>query len=175
MIHNLREQLSGTIRRNFAEEFAYGILDSPESFHELYALTFDEDAKIAWRATWVCEKISYFIPEWFTDKRSELMQQIIKCTNHGRKRSLLNILLYLPIEEPISVEFLNFCLDRMLDPKEPVAIQALCMKMAYELCKKEPELMPEYKYILENTEPEFYSKGIKTTMRNILRLIEKSM
>jgi len=172
MIHNLREQLSGTHRRNFAEEFAYCLLDSPESLPELYALIFDEDRKIAWRAAWVCEKVSYLFPEWFMDKRFELRQQIMKCTNPRRKRSLLNLLLYLPIEEPISVEFLNFCLDCMLSPKEPVAIQALCMKMAYELCKMEPELLPEFKYILENTEPEFYSKGIKVVIRNILRLIQ---
>ena len=173
MIYNLKEQLLGAIHSNFAEKFAYLILDNPESFPELYALTFDENSKTAWRAMWVCEKVSYWFPEWFMDKRSELMQRIIQCTNHGSKRSLLNILLYLPIEEPISVEFLNFCLDHMLSPQEPIAIQALCMKMAYELCKKEPELLPEFQYILKNAEPEYYSKGIQTAIRNTLKQLKQ--
>ena len=172
MIHNLKEQLSGTLCKNFAEEFAYRILDNPESFPELYALTFNDNPKTAWRAMWVCEKVSYWFPEWFMDKRPELIQRTILCTNHGSKRCLLNILLYLPIEEPISVEFLNFCLDRMLSPQEPIAIQAQCIKMAYELCKKEPELLPEFKYILENAEPEYYSKGIQTVIRNTLKQLK---
>jgi hypothetical protein len=60
----------------------------------------------------------------------------------------------------------------MLSPQEPIAIQALCMKMAYELCKKEPELLPEYKYILENAEPEYYSKGIQNVIRNTLKQLK---
>ena len=174
MIHNLKEQLSGALHSCFAEEFACLILDNPESFPELYALAFDDDPKVAWRAAWVCEKISYQFPEWFMEKRSELMQRIIQCANHGSKRSFLNILLYLPIEEPISVEFLNFCLDHMLSPQEPIAIQAQCIKMAYELCKKEPELLPEFKNILENAEPEYYSKGIQTVIRNTLKQLNST-
>ena len=169
MIHNLREQLSGTLCKNFAEEFACRIMAEPEIFSELYALAFDDNPKTAWRAAWVCEKISYRLPEWFMDKRPRLIQRIMQSTNHGSKRSLLSILLVLPIEEPISIEFLNFCLDRMLSPQEPIAIQALCMKMAYELCKKEPEILPELKYMLENAEPEYYSKGIQTVIRNTLK------
>ena len=167
----LKDQLSVALYNNFAEDFAYHILDNPGSFPELYALIFDENPKTAWRSAWVCEKISYLFPEWFIDKRSELMRQIMQSANHGSKRSLLNILLYLPIEEPISVEFLNFCLDRMLSPQEPIAIQAQCIKMAYELCKKEPELLPELKYILENAEPEYYSKGVQNVIRNTLKQI----
>lgn len=169
MIHNLKEEFSGTHCRNFAETTANRIMAEPEIFPELYALAFDENPKTAWRAAWVCEKISCRFPEWFMEKRAELMQQIMRSKNPGSKRSLLNILLILPVEEPISVEFLNFCLDRMLSPQEPVAIQALCMKMGYELCKKEPELLPEYKYILENAEPEFYSGGVQTVIRNMLK------
>ena len=174
MIHNLKEQLSEALYHNFAEEFAYLILDNPESFPELYALTFDENPKTAWRAMWVCEKISYRFPEWFVDKRSELMQRTIQCANHGSKRSMLNILLHLPVEKPISVAFLNFCLDHALSPQEPIAIQAQCIKMAYELCKKEPELLPELKYILENAEPEYYSKGVQNIIRNTLKQLNST-
>jgi len=170
---NLREQLSGALYSNFAEKFAYCIADNPECFPEIYDLTFDKDPKMAWRAMWVCEKVSYMFPEWFMDKRSELMQRTMQSLNHGSKRSMLHILLHLPIEEPISVEFLNFCLDRMLSPQEPIAIQAQCMKMAYRLCKKEPELLPELKCILENAEPEYYSKGMKSVIRNILKQFKK--
>ncbi len=172
MIHNLKEKLSERLYRNFAEEFACRVMAEPEIFPGLYALVFDGSPKTAWRAAWVCEKISCRFPEWFMDKRSELMRHIMQSTNHGSKRSLLSILLALPVEEPVPVEFLNFCLDRMLSPQEPVAIQALCMKMGYELCRKEPELLPEYKYLLENAEPGFYSKGMQSVICNMLKRLK---
>lgn len=167
-IQDLKEKLSGRFGIFLADEFVPWATENPEKFPELYSLIFDTDRKIAWRAAWVCEKISYRHPEWFIDKRSELMQLIMQSRFDGVKRSLFNILLHLPIEEPISVAFLNFCLEHMLSLKEPVAIQAQCMKMAHELCKKEPELLPEFKYILENTEREYYSKGMQTAIRNMI-------
>jgi hypothetical protein len=174
MTRNLREEFSGKLVHSFAEQFSLWVINNPEQFPELYSLSYDTDPKVAWRAAWICEKISYQFPEWFINKRSELAKRIIHCSNDGSKRSLLNILLHLPVEEPISVEFLNFCLDHMLSPQEPIAIQAQCIKMAYKLCQKEPELLPEFKYILENAELEFYSKGIQSTVRNTLEQLNST-
>lgn len=61
----------------------------------------------------------------------------------GIRRLLLNTLLHLPVPKPINVAFLDFCLNGMLSPAETVAGQAVCMKLAYAICLKEPELMGE--------------------------------
>ncbi len=173
-IQNLKEELSGPLVNSFAEKYFFWIMENTEKLPELYSLSCDTNPKVAWRATWICEKVSYQYPEWFINKRSELMQRVIHCTNDGTKRCLLNILLHLPPEEPISVEFLNFCLNNMLSPHEPIAIQAQCIKMAYELCKKEPELLREFRHILESAQPAYYSKGVQSTIRNTLKQLNST-
>ncbi len=87
MIHNLKEKLSERLYRNFAEEFACRVMAEPEIFPGLYALVFNGSPKTAWRAAWVCEKISCRFPEWFMDKRSELMRHIMYIAGSSRRRT----------------------------------------------------------------------------------------
>ena len=77
----------------------------------------------------------------------------------------------IPIPNPISVDLLNYCLDHMLSPQESIGVQALSIRIAYLLCRKEPELLQELQLILENTELDFYSTGVRTTVRNTLKKI----
>ncbi len=91
----------------------------------------------------------------------------------GIRRLLLNTLLHLPVPKPINVAFLDFCLNGMLSPAETVAGQAVCMKLAYAICLKEPELMGELEAYLENMEPEYYTAAVQCARNNILKKIRK--
>lgn len=53
--------------------------------------------------------------------------------------------------------------------RESIGVQALSIRIAYLLCRKEPELLQELQLILENTELDFYSTGVRTTIRNTLK------
>ena len=91
---------------------------------------------------------------------------------HARRFQTSLIILYnIPIPTPISVDLLNYCLDHMLSPQESIGVQALSIRIAYLLCRKEPELLQELQLILENTELDFYSTGVRTTVRNTLKKI----
>lgn len=79
----------------------------------------------------------------------------------------------LPVTAPVSVELLNYSLDHMLSLQESIGVQSLSIRMAYRLCKHEPELLSELKLILEHANTEFYSTGVKTAIRNILKKIKK--
>jgi hypothetical protein len=61
----------------------------------------------------------------------------------------------------------------MLSLQESIGVQSLSIRMAYRLCKHEPELLSELKLILEHANTEFYSTGVKTAIRNILKKIKK--
>ena len=56
---------------------------------------------------------------------------------------------------------------------ETVAGQAVCMKLAYAICLKEPELMGELEAYLENMEPEYYTAAVQCARNNILKKIRK--
>ena len=92
---------------------------------------------------------------------------------YKRQRLLLSILYNLPVTAPVSVELLNYSLDHMLSLQESIGVQSLSIRMAYRLCKHEPELLSELKLILEHANTEFYSTGVKTAIRNILKKIKK--
>ena len=72
--------------------------------------------------------------------------------------------------EPVSYTHLDVYKRQ---PQESIGVQALSIRMAYQLCKSEPELLKELQLILENADTEYYSTGVKTTIRNILKKINK--
>lgn len=170
-IINIRQRLSDRIESHFIDNIAASILQYPEDFSELYRLIKDSESKIAWRAAWACEKISEQQPELLLGRQEELMKYAMECTHDGTKRELLSILLNLPVADPLPIPFLDFCLDRMLSTDEAIAVQALCIKLAYRIALHEPELLEEVRLYLENSESEYYSQGVKTVIRKTLKNI----
>ena len=136
----------------------------PEYLKDIYQLISDDKIVVSWRAIWACEKVS---------ELDDIIQRLLVCKHDGSKRLLLSILYNVPASDPVSVDLLNYCLDHMLAPQESIGVQALSIRMAYQLCKSEPELLKELRLILENADTEYYSTGVKTTIRNILKKINK--
>lgn len=173
MEEDFKKALESTLGRKYIDSIVEQVMDSPARFDDLYALTEHEEEKIAWRATWACEKLSILAPSLLISKREELMQRAMQCPHGGIRRLLLNTLLHLPVPKPINVAFLDFCLNGMLSPAETVAGQAVCMKLAYAICLKEPELMGELEAYLENMKPEYYTAAVQCARNNILKKIRK--
>ena len=148
MEEDFKKALESTLGRKYIDSIVEQVMDSPARFDDLYALTEHEEEKIAWRATWACEKLSILAPSLLISKREELMQRAMQCPHGGIRRLLLNTLLHLPVPKPINVAFLDFCL-------------------------KEPELMGELEAYLENMEPEYYTAAVQCARNNILKKIRK--
>lgn len=173
-IDEFRKVLDVPIYRLSIEGLVQEIAHQPEYLEDIYRLISDEKQVVSWRAIWVCEKLSEIHPDWFLPLQLELIQRLLTCKHDGSKRLLLSVLYNISIVPPISIDLLNYCFDRMLSSQESIGVQALAIKMAYLLCKQEPELLKELQLILENTDTEFYSVGVKTTIRNTLKKIKKS-
>lgn len=89
-------------------------------------------------------------------------------------RLLLSIFYNLPVPTNLPIRLLNYCFDHMLQPQESIAIQALSIKNAYNLCRLEPDLMNELKRVLENAEVDYYSPGVQAAIRSTLKKIRHS-
>lgn len=172
-MEELKKQLERVSGRKHIDCIVEQVVGSPDRFPSLYALTRHEERKIAWRATWACEKLSILHPSLLADKREELMQRAMQCTHDGTRRLLLNILHRLPVLKPVSATFFDFCLQGMLSPTESPSGQAVCMKLAYDICLEEPELTGELEAYLENMEPEYYTAAVQCARNNILKEIRK--
>ena len=68
-------------------------------------------------------------------------------------------------------ELYNYCIEHMVSPAEKAAVQALCIKTAFRLGKREPELLWELKFYLENAQTQFYSPAFISARKNVLRHI----
>lgn len=172
-IIDFRSKLSSTLSRNFVDDIVESVHQHPQDFISLYDLIRDEEIKVSWRAVWTCEKLCKIHPEWFIPKYEELTKLLLNCKHDGTKRLFLAILYKLPVPKDCPVELYDFCINRMLSKDEAIAVQALCVKLAYNICSVEPDLFCELKIYLENAETDYYSPAVKSTIKNFLKRINK--
>jgi len=144
--------------------------ENPEVFSEVFELMFDADEKIAWRASWICEKVSERSPHFYSEKNLERIILLATSTLFtGLQRLLLSIIFNLDLPENVSVEFINTCFERMVSLKSPVAVQVLSMKILYKFTKREPDFKGELKNYLESVDIENYSAGYRSARKIILK------
>lgn len=165
---NIKERLSQRISMDDIREINY-LLKGDNQKQELFNLLFDVNDKIAYQAAWVMSHFSKEDNKWLSCKQDELINEVMICKHAGKRRLLLNILYNQPLIN-LRADFLDFCLERTITEKEPLAIQSLCMKIAYELCRPIPELMQELRTALEMMEDEL-SPAIRAARNNILKAI----
>lgn len=170
-VTDFRRLLSESLSRKVIDRIVISVSNHPQDFIPLLQLTKDNEIKIAWRAIWACEKLCKIHPEWFAPYYEQLILELLASSHDGIKRLRLSILYQLPVTGTFPVTLFDYCINHMLSPGESIAVQALCMKLAYKLCMQERELLCELKVYLENVEPEYYSVGVRCTRKNILKRI----
>lgn len=134
---------------------------------ELYLLLFDTEDRVAYQAAWVLTHFTADGIRWLYDKQDALIDEVLVCHHPGKRRLILNLLYSQPFHHPIRVNFLDFCLDRMMSAEELPGVKTLCMKLAYELCREIPELLQELSLILDVMEPGLLPVSIRTVRKNI--------
>ena len=64
-VTDFRRLLSESLSRKIIDRIVISVSNHPQDFILLLQLTKDNEIKIAWRATWACEKLCKIYPEWF--------------------------------------------------------------------------------------------------------------
>lgn len=170
---NLIEKLTGRIHIEDIYEILYYVQGSNQRKQELYKLIYHEDDNISYQALWVCSHFSIEENVWLCAKQQELIDEVIICTHPGKRRIFLNLLVRQPLSDPLRVDFLDFCMERMVSKQELPGVQSLCMKIAYELCRTVPELLQEFSMILDTMEPDLLPPSIRCARKNILKAMKK--
>lgn len=172
-ITDFPKALTERFGKDFVNKIVESIRQYPEDFGVIYSLIAWDEEKIAWRAAWVCERLSEQYPEWFMPHYGEITDRLIASAYPGLRRCLLYILYTLPVPGDFPLGLYDYCIRRMLAPDEAIANQALCIKLAHKLGTAEPELLNELKVYLENAEPEYYSAGVKSVIKNTLKQLAR--
>lgn len=167
-----RELLKNPASIGYIKYILQSVYDNPEDFGNVFSLIFDSDNNVAWRAGWVCDKISRKNPQWFSTEHVQKIMNALLCLEHQSvQRELLVILNYLPLPEDISVELINKFFDWMITPASTVSLQVLSMKLLYKISMKQPDFKQELNAYLLNCTEDGYTCGFYACRKKILKLL----
>ncbi|WP_029905172.1 hypothetical protein [Prevotella sp. 10(H)] len=169
---NLQDKLSRRIGIEDIKHILYLTHANDSLKLELFDLVIGDDETIGYQAAWIFTHFSSQDNKWLHNKQNELIDELLVCNHGGKRRLILNLLYKQPFATPPRIDFLDFCLERMLSVNELPGVQSLCMKIAYELCRPIPELKQELKTTLEIMEGEL-CPAIRSVRQNIFRALEK--
>ena len=169
---NLRARLSERVHIEDIREVLHFIQDDERLREEVYQLIFDKDHIVSYQALWVCSHFSKADVEWLSRRQNELIDAAMTCPHSGKRRMLLNLLSQQPAANPPRMDFLDFCLERVISRHEPGGVQSLCIKLAYQLTCSIPELQQELRTMLEIMEPELLNPAIRAVRRNTLKAMK---
>lgn len=170
---NLRVRLSHRIGINDIHEIIFHIQANDSLKQTLYELLLDKNDSISYQAAWVFTHFPQQENQWLCNKQNELINELLACSHPGKRRLLLSLLYRQPLAIPPRVDFLDFCLEHMLSKNELPGVKTVAMKLAYELCRPIPELLQEFKSILELQEVEPLPISIRTVRKNILIAMQR--
>ncbi|MEA4937420.1 hypothetical protein SDC9_128505 [bioreactor metagenome] len=156
--------------RYHLEELLLYLDHHPQDFDELFAMVFEAEEKIAWRVLWACEKVSQRTPEWFDEKKIQMITDLVLTTkHHGLHRIGLSILNSFPVPDPLNIDMLNALYEWMLSPKYSIGVQSLAMKLLYKYTLTNEDLLREFIITLEQVDENDYTMAFTASKRNILK------
>ena len=161
------------LRQTFTEGGAQEIYQEVKAMGDFLGFArqyaFSLDYRVARSALWGLTKASKEELSQLQVILNELMNQAMQTDNSSVRRLSLNVVERLNMsEDDLCTDFLDFCLDHMMDVEEFPGIQSVCMKLAFRICKFYPELMDELKRTLEAMEIDYYKPAVKCVRNRIL-------
>ena len=136
----------------------------------VYSLIDSNDKRVSYNALRLLAILASYDDRWIYGKRRDLVNRAMAEGHSGRRRLLLAILYSMHWDGRVSDgHFFNYCLDRMQDPHETAANQALCIKLAYDQCYFSHEVCRELRLLLEHMAHLPLSAATEAARRNTLK------
>jgi hypothetical protein len=165
----IEERLRQTFSEGGAQEIYQEIKASGDFLGFARQYAFCEDERVTRSALWGLTKAGKEELSQLQVILNEFIDQAMRTDNSSVRRLSLNIVERLEMsEDDLRTDFLDFCLDHMMDVEEFPGVQAVCMKLAYRMCKFYPELMDELKRTLEAMDIDYYKPAVKCARSRIL-------
>lgn len=159
-------------KRNFSLDDAFEAhawLAHTRNAAEYALLLHDSDKHVARNAAWALTKADTTELNWFRPSLHTLIDLAISTSDSSLRRLVLNSIHRMPLtKDDVRTHFLDFCLDQMARLSTPPGIQALCMKIAYQMCSFYPELLDELMRTVADLDLSLYKPALRCTARAIL-------
>lgn len=140
----------------------------------LYHLLSDADQRIAYNAAWVLSCSDGKVIKFLLRYQNQLIDLLIGTKDKSFARILFSILRRQTFEKSnLRTDFLDFCLNQIVNTNQAIAIRAHAIYVSYSLCKAYPELLNELFMTLQMLESETLSAGLRHARNTIMSAIKK--
>ncbi len=157
------------LHKNMIDAIVDDILVGNTNIDVLWNLTNSDDPRLAWHAVWVLEALCKKDRRQLLPYQCKIVEKVLSTgCETGELRLWLNIsLMLLPETEDIDVDLLNFSLENICNMRMAVAMRAVCIKIAYQLCKREPELLKELQAVVSMLDLKDEQAAIRSVVKKI--------
>ena len=172
----LRNQLVGRIHTEDVRRIVDCITndDGDVIVKALYHLLSDTDRRVANNAAWVLSCSDGKVMRFLLRYQNQLIDLLIGTKDKSFARILFSILRRQTFEKSnLRTDFLDFCLNEIINSNQAIAIRAHAIYVSYSLCKAYPELLNELFMTLQMQESETLSAGLLHARKAIMTAIRK--
>ena len=170
----LRNQLVGRIHTEDVRRIVDCITndDGDVIMKALYCLLSDTDRRVANNAAWVLSCSDSKVMRFLLRYQNQLIDLLIGTKDKSFARILFSILRRQTFEKSnLRTDFLDFCLNEIVNSNQAIAIRAHAIYVSYSLCKAYPELLNELFMTLQMLESETLSAGLLHARNAIMSAI----
>ena len=140
----------------------------------LYCLLSDTDRRVANNAAWALSCSDGKVIKFLIRYQNQLINLLIGTKDKSFSRMLFSILRRQTFEKSnLRTDFLDFCLNEIVNSNQAIAIRAHAIYVSYSLCKAYPELLNELFMMLQMLESESLSPGLRHARNTIMSAIKK--
>ena len=165
---DIREFLEiGTSRLN-VDILVDKIEEDPDVFEIVWKIMQEDTYPLSMRAAWVISHFARKHPYFLEPRMSEMIALLPGIRTESVRRSLLNIITQLPLQEEHCGPLFDLCTGLLENPGTAIAVRAYAMTILYHISNLEPELKPELIALLESRQHD-PSAGILARSRILLR------
>lgn len=154
--------------KGVAQEMAHNNID----IEILFELNEHTAHRIAWRSAYLLDLAHDSDNSVLDNYLPRIIERTPKLTNQSIKRHYLRILSQHDLSELADGTLLDCCLEWLQTDETPIASKAHCMTIVHKLTLHYPELITEFKAVLENLLP-YGSKGEVSRAKIILKELNK--
>jgi len=126
------------------------------------------------RVSWMVENIILPHPEIHEKYASDLAQALLNSPSEAMRRNIAKTLAESHLPQEWYDELYDFAIKRILSSEEAVAVKVHCLKIAFQIAVKYPDLLVEVREVIEEQRTK-NSVGFAACSKKYAKKIEKLM
>ena len=141
---------------------------------ELMHLFMNDEYRVVQRAAWMVSEVAKAHPESFAQYLPLLVQKLEDKASHiAVRRNIFRIFVAVQLPESIHGSVMHHCFEALENPNEALAVRAFSVSILTKLMKQYPEIINEFKLLLEDYLQYESAPSFKSVANKALRQMKK--